>query len=67
MLNFILFADDTNIFLSGEKITDLCKILTNELKGLDIWFKVNKLSLNISDQYYGFWKYKKPRLSYSYK
>ena len=48
ILNFILFADDTNIFLSGKKLIDVCNLLTNELKSLDVWFKVNKLSLNVS-------------------
>ena len=47
LLNFILFADDTNIFLGGKSLTEVCKLLTNELKSLDVWFKVNKLSLNV--------------------
>ena len=48
ILNFILFADDTYIFLSGSNLTDLCNIMSNELKKLDVWFRVNKLSLNVS-------------------
>ena len=48
ILNFILFADDTNIFLSGSNLTDLCNVMSNELKKLDVWFRVNKLSLNVS-------------------
>ena len=52
ILNFILFADDTNIFLSGKNLLEDCNIMTNELKKLDIWFKVNKLSLNVGKTNY---------------
>ena len=52
ILNFILFADDTNIFLSGKNLTEVCDIMTSELKKLDAWFKVNKLSLNVSKTNY---------------
>ncbi len=48
ILNFILFADDTNIFQSGPCINDLCKSVSKELAKLNIWFRVNKLSLNIN-------------------
>ena len=34
-LNFILFADDTNIFLSGN-LTELCNIMSNELNKPEI-------------------------------
>ena len=48
ILNFILYVDDTNIFLSGNDLPELCSDMCNELKKLDLWFKVNKLSLNVS-------------------
>ena len=48
ILSYILFADDTNIFYTGDDIYEICNILSNELKKLDIWFRVNKLSLNVS-------------------
>ena len=47
ILRTILFADDTNLFYSGFDIDNICKVLTNELKHLNDWFTVNKLSLNI--------------------
>jgi len=31
VLNMILFADDTNIFISGNNITDICITLNSEL------------------------------------
>ena len=46
LLNFILFADDTNIFHSH--INTLVETLNNELKKVSLWFKCNKLSLNVN-------------------
>ena len=44
----MLFADDTKIFCSDVNILDLCKNVSLELDKLNIWFAVNKLSLNVS-------------------
>ena len=41
----ILFADDTNIFVSGPNINELCLSMNTELSKLSQWFKLNKLSL----------------------
>ena len=48
LLQFVLFAYDTNIFCSDVNISDLCKNVSSELDKLNIWFAVNKLSLNVS-------------------
>jgi hypothetical protein len=48
LLKFILFADDTNIFYSDSSLDGVFKIVNSELENLAVWFKVNKLSLNIS-------------------
>lgn len=42
-----MFADDTNIFLSDSNLTDLVNMANAELNKISIWFKLNKLSLNI--------------------
>ena len=47
ILQIILFADDTNIFVSGPNINELCRSVNVELTKLSRWFKLNKLSLNI--------------------
>ena len=52
LLELILFADDTNIFLSGSDYASICNILNVELNKLNVWFRVNKLSLNISKTNY---------------
>jgi len=43
----LLFADDTNIFVSGKSLLEVEQTINNELKALSNWFKLNKLSLNI--------------------
>ena len=40
ILQFVLFADDTNIFCSDVNILDLCKNVSLELDKLNIWFAV---------------------------
>ena len=48
LLRFVLFADDTNIFLSGDDAKEISNTLSIELDKLNSWFAVNKLSLNVS-------------------
>ena len=47
ILQLILFADDTNVFLSHKDKDYLTDILNAELNKLSIWFRVNRLSLNL--------------------
>ena len=42
-----MFADDTNLFLSNENISELFQQINKELKNVSTWFKENKLSINI--------------------
>ena len=51
-LNTIMFADDTNIFVSGKNVTTLFKTMNDELNSLVEWFRANKLSLNQSKTVY---------------
>ena len=48
LLNIILFVDDTSIFCSTRNIVDIACTVNNELEIVDIWFKVNKVSLNVN-------------------
>lgn len=48
----ILFADDTNMFINGKKLSDIAQTLNNELTKLVEWLNVNKLSLNVSKTQY---------------
>ena len=47
LLQYILFADDTNIFCSHSNLDNLIQILNAELPILSNWFKCNRFSLNL--------------------
>ena len=48
ILKLVVFADDTNIFCSGDDLNQIMKVLKSELSKLKQWFDRNKLSLNLS-------------------
>ena len=48
MLDAILFADDTNLFISHNDPVYLINTLNRELDKLSTWFTANWLSLNLS-------------------
>ena len=43
-----MFADDTNLSLSNKDINKLFNDMNVELQKMSIWFKANKLSLNVT-------------------
>ena len=47
-----LFADDTNLFLFGKNLSELEQRANCCLEKMDIWFKSNKLSLNVDKTCY---------------
>ena len=47
ILNFYLFADDTNIYHESNSLDELERVINIELNHLFIWLNVNRLSLNI--------------------
>ena len=42
-----MFADDTNLFLSDQNISESFQQMNKELQSVLTWFKANKLSINI--------------------
>ena len=50
-LKSILFAGDTSFVVDGSDLSEMCKEVSIELNKTSTWFKVNKLSLNISKTY----------------
>lgn len=48
----ILFADDTNIFLSGKSLEEVLNVMNGELKKVVDWLNANKLSLNVNKTNY---------------
>ena len=43
----ILFADDTNVFLTGNNIDQMIEIMNGELNNVFLWLHSNKLSMNV--------------------
>ena len=60
LVKFILFADDTIIFCSGENQLELECMLNRELAKLCKWFTANKLSLNLSKTSYMLFRNRPP-------
>ena len=52
ILNFYLFADDTNIYYESNSLTELEKSVNRELDKLYLWLNVHRLSLNIDNTNY---------------
>ena len=55
----VLFADDSNLFLSGKNTDQVQQMINDELKDIVIWLRANKLSLNISKTHYMLFSNKK--------
>ena len=52
VLYLILFADDTNAFISGKNVNELIDMMNIELAKLSKWLYANKLSLNVAKTHY---------------
>ena len=65
-LESILFADDTNLFISEKDPVSLNNTLNSELSKLSAWFAANKLSLNISKTKFMVFRPRPKRLCYDY-
>ena len=52
LLEFVLFADDTNLFYSHDDLSYLNTIINSELDKLSIWLQTNKLSVNTNKSNY---------------
>ena len=48
----LLFADDTNLFITGNDMEEMCAKLNGDLKNISEWLCCNKLSLNVSKTHY---------------
>ena len=48
----VLFADDTNIFIKGKYLQELCNLLNGELGDIQDWLSCNKLSLDVVKTHY---------------
>ena len=62
--NILLYADDTNIIISNKSFNRLVLNASEELSRIAVWFKVNKLSLNIGKSNYMIFKNKHSNRTY---
>lgn len=61
IFKFVLFADDTNFYSSGDNLNNLLMSMEQEMVKLKKWFDINKLSLNLKKtKFMIFSKRKKP-------
>jgi len=58
----IMYADDTNLFISGKNLTDLISTLNCELGHYMTWMNVNKLSVNVSKTNYVIFRSKRNKI-----
>ena len=66
-LQLIVFADNTNVFLSGKDPDYLINQWNIELNKLSVWFRVNKLSLNLKKTKFIVFKPNQKRRSYIFQ
>ena len=48
VLSFVLFADDTTVYVQNDSIDSAIEILNAELAKVALWFDSNKLTLNVN-------------------
>ena len=63
-LHTLIFADDTNVFASGNDLNELESILNKEILVLTDWLQANRLSLNIAKTNYMVFN-PKPKISHA--
>ena len=63
LLSFLLFADDTNLFISNKDIKKLCDNANQELCKAANWLAVNKLSINVKKTHFVIFRAKNKNLT----
>ena len=67
LVNLILFADDTNMFISDNDLTSLIIKAIDEISKLFLWFRVNRLSLNVKKTNFMLFRTKSKRMTENVK
>ena len=52
LLKIVMFADDTNLFLTGKDCREIESLFDRKLQCISEWFTSNRLSLNVSKTLY---------------
>ena len=48
VLSFVLFADDTTVYVQNDSIDSAIELINRELAKVALWFDSNKLTLNVN-------------------
>ena len=67
LVEFILFADDTNIFCAEKDLYSLSIMLNNELHEISTWFKANILSINVDKTKFMIFKTRSKQLPHNFE
>ena len=67
VLLLLLYADDTNAFLSGNNLDSMIDIMNKELEKLVVWLQVNKLKLNVKKTHFMIFSSGKRKYEYTKK
>lgn len=63
----LLFADDSNIFLSGTNIDSLIESMNKEMLKVVKWLQINKLSLNLKKTHFMIFRKGRKKISFNKK
>ena len=58
----LLFADDSNLFLFGQKPDVLIETMNTEMVKIIEWLKINKLSLNLKKTHFMIFRRRRGRI-----
>ena len=64
VLQFYLFADDTNLLYADKKLKNLEAVINQELLGVCKWLNANKLTINLNKTNYVIFRSNKKRVNY---
>ena len=67
LVEFILFADDTNIFCAEKDLYSLSIMLNNELHKISTWLKANILSINVDKTKFMIFKTRSKQLPHNFE
>ena len=64
-LSTLLFADDSNMFLSGKNPDDLIRFMNEEMVKVVNWLQINRLSMNLNKTHFIVFHRKRAKISLS--
>ena len=63
----LLFADDSNMFMSGKNPDEMIQTINKEMEKIENWLEINKLTLNISKTHFMYFRNSCKKMSLTQK